>query len=378
MNASATSAIEAAIGRAVSAEHAEVGVDHLALALIQSADPHVAALIADASVHVPEVIERLEESLRRQRPRTEARPVFGPSLFRWVEDSWLFGSIEYGLETLPPSVLLIQLARNWGEYTATDMSGLTPVDLHVRRGHGSKYLDAPRDGDPETRRSGGASRAGGEPKSEALERFCRDFTQDARSGKIDRVYGRHREIRQLIDILARRRKNNPLIVGEPGVGKTALVEGLAHAIVDGDVPPFLRETDLLGLDLGLLQAGASVRGEFEKRLRAVIDEVRSAARPTILFVDEAHTLIGAGGPQGGGDAANLLKPALARGELRTIAATTWAEYKKYFEKDAALERRFQPVKVEEPSVEDTAAMLRGLRPLYESAHQVDILDEATE
>ena len=185
--------------------------------------------------------------------------------------------------------------------------------------------------------------------------FCTNFTEEARAGRIDPIFGRHREIRQCVDILSRRRKNNPIIVGEPGVGKTALVEGLAHAIVSGDVPSHLAGCEIMALDLGLLQAGASVKGEFENRLKAVISEVKSAAKPVILFIDEAHTIIGAGGQKGGGDAANLLKPALARGELRTIAATTWAEYKKYFEKDAALERRFQPVKVDEPD-EDTAVV----------------------
>ncbi len=180
----------------------------------------------------------------------------------------------------------------------------------------------------------------------------------------------------MIDILARRRKNNPIIVGDSGVGKTALVEGLALMIVQNEVPPLLQNTDIMGLDLGLLQAGASVKGEFENRLKGVIAEVKGSAKPIILFIDEAHTIIGAGGQQGGGDAANLLKPALARGELRTIAATTWKEYKKYFEKDAALERRFQPVKVDEPDEKTAITMLRGLRPKFEEAHNVIITDDA--
>jgi type VI secretion system protein VasG len=223
---------------------------------------------------------------------------------------------------------------------------------------------------------GAAPVPGGAAGGEALARFATNFPQRARDGKIDPIFGRHREIRQLIDILARRRKNNPIIVGEPGVGKTALVEGLALAIAKGEVPDAMKGISLLGLDLGLLQAGASVRGEFENRLKQVIAEVKASATPIVLFIDEAHTLIGAGGNAGGGDAANLLKPALARGELRTIAATTWIEYKKYFEKDAALERRFQPVKVDEPSDDDAVLMLRGLRATYEQAHGVTIRDEA--
>jgi type VI secretion system protein VasG len=201
---------------------------------------------------------------------------------------------------------------------------------------------------------GSATPAGG--SDSALRRFTSSYTEKARAGKIDPIFGRHAEIRQLTEILARRRKNNPIIVGEPGVGKTALVEGLARAIAEGDVPSPLREVELLELDMGLLQAGAGVRGEFEKRLKSVIDEVKASPRPIVLFIDEAHTIVGKEA-----DAANLLKPALARGELRTIAATTWSEYKKYFEKDAAFARRFQPVKVDEPSEEQALVMLRGLR-----------------
>jgi type VI secretion system protein VasG len=217
---------------------------------------------------------------------------------------------------------------------------------------------------------------GGKGGDSAIARFMTDFTEKARKGEIDPVFGRDREIRQMIDILARRRKNNPIVVGEPGVGKTAVVEGLALRIAQGDVPESLKAVKLLSLDLGLLQAGASVKGEFENRLKNVIAEVKGSTTPIITFIDEAHTLIGAGGAAGTGDAANLLKPALARGELRTIAATTWSEYKKYFEKDPALERRFQLVKLDEPSEEDAVVMMRGLKDKYEAAHNVRILDEA--
>jgi type VI secretion system protein VasG len=217
----------------------------------------------------------------------------------------------------------------------------------------------------------GAPGAGG-----ALERFCVDFTARAAEGKIDPVFGRDQEIRQIIDILARRRKNNPICVGEPGVGKTAVVEGLALRIVENDVPDLLRDVSLLGLDMGLLEAGAGVKGEFEKSLKGVVDEVKAWEKPIIMFIDEAHTLVGAGGTAGGSDAANLLKPALARGELRTVAATTWSEYKKYFEKDPALARRFQPVKLDEPDVSTTTLILRGLKANYEKAHQVIVRDDA--
>ena len=213
-------------------------------------------------------------------------------------------------------------------------------------------------------------------KQEALAKFSVDLTENARKGEIDPIVGRDEEIRQIVDILMRRRQNNPILTGEAGVGKTAVVEGFAQRIVAGDVPPSLKDVTLRTLDLGLLQAGASMKGEFENRLRQVIDEVQSSAQPIILFIDEAHTLIGAGGAAGQGDAANLLKPALARGTLRTIAATTWAEYKKYFEKDPALTRRFQVIKVDEPSENKALQMMRGLASNLEKHHQVLILDEA--
>jgi type VI secretion system protein VasG len=215
-------------------------------------------------------------------------------------------------------------------------------------------------------------------KQEALGRFSVDLTEKARKGEIDPILGRAEEIRQIVDILMRRRQNNPILTGEAGVGKTAVVEGFALRISAGDVPPALKEVSLRTLDLGLLQAGASMKGEFENRLRQVIDEVQASPKPIILFIDEAHTLIGAGGAAGQGDAANLLKPALARGTLRTIAATTWAEYKKYFEKDPALTRRFQVIKVDEPSEDKAVLMIRGLAPVLEKHHKVDVLDEALE
>ncbi|MGD9510156.1 MAG: type VI secretion system ATPase TssH, partial [Geminicoccaceae bacterium] len=218
--------------------------------------------------------------------------------------------------------------------------------------------------------------ADGAAGGKALDRFTADLTAQAASGKLDPVLGRDREIREVIDILMRRRQNNPIIVGEAGVGKTALVEGLALRIAAGDVPPALKDVRLLALDLASMQAGASVRGEFENRLKQVIDEVQRSPRPIVLFIDEAHTLIGAGGAAGTGDAANLLKPALARGTLRTIAATTWAEYKKHVEKDPALTRRFQPVQVDEPEEDQAVRMLRGFASTLEAHHRVQLLDEA--
>ncbi|HND56449.1 MAG TPA: AAA family ATPase, partial [Pirellulaceae bacterium] len=215
-------------------------------------------------------------------------------------------------------------------------------------------------------------------KQEALQQFTIDLTEQARRGEIDPIVGRDEEIRQLVDILMRRRQNNPILTGEAGVGKTAVVEGFARKIVLGDVPPSLRDVSLRTLDVGLLQAGASMKGEFENRLRQVIEEVQASPKPIILFIDEAHTLIGAGGAAGTGDAANLLKPALARGKLRTVAATTWSEYKKYIEKDPALTRRFQVVQVDEPSEAKAILMMRGVASTLENHHKVQILDEALE
>src|SRR6202012_1893328 len=213
-------------------------------------------------------------------------------------------------------------------------------------------------------------------KTPNLDQFTVNLTENAKKGKIDAVLGRDFEIRQIVDILTRRRQNNPILTGEAGVGKTAVVEGFAMRIVSGDVPPPLRNVTLRTLDLALLQAGAGIKGEFENRLKGLIEEVKGSPTPIILFIDEAHTMIGAGGQAGQNDAANLLKPALARGELRTIAATTWSEYKKYFEKDAALARRFQVVKIEEPDEPLAAAMLRGMSALMERHFGVRILDDA--
>src|SRR5262245_47912189 len=220
--------------------------------------------------------------------------------------------------------------------------------------------------------------APGSTKTPALDQFTMNLTERAKKGEIDPVIGRDFEIRQVIDILTRRRQNNPILTGEAGVGKTAVVEGFALKVVAGDVPPPLKNIDVRTLDLGLLQAGAGVKGEFENRLKSVIAEVKASPKPVILFIDEAHTLIGAGGSAGQGDAANLLKPALARGELRTVAATTWMEYKKYFEADPALKRRFQVVKVEEPEIAKAIAMMRGMAATMEKHHKVRILDERSE
>ena len=375
----ATRLLEAAVGQASTSHCHEIVVEHLLSRLITAEDSDAALLLRRFEVDPRRFAASLEQALRGLRTGSAARPVFSETVFQWIEDAWLLASLTLGDSRIRTGVLLAQFILRRSRYTAEYFEELDAVPLdelkrslaEVLRPSAETMEVAPEPG------KGPSPRAPlGNGEESALKRFATSFTARVREGKIDPVFGRHREIAQLVDILSRRRKNNPLLVGEPGVGKTALVEGLAWAIVKGEVPDSLKKVELLGLDLGSLQAGAGVRGEFENRLKAVIAEVTSSPVPIVLFIDEAHTLIGAGGATGGSDAANLLKPALARGELRTLAATTWSEYKKYFEKDAALERRFQPVKVEEPSEEDAILMLRGLRATYEAAHGVIIRDEA--
>jgi type VI secretion system protein VasG len=374
----ATRALEAAVGRAASAGVNEIVVEHLVAQLLEPDEGDVARVFHNWNVDRKRLAARVQRDLERLRTGNPGRPVISENVFKWIEEAWLVASVELGASSLRTGHLLLQLVARPDRYTGQPYPELEAFrldevkrDLEVVLAPSPEGVEAAPVADPGAPAPPGAG-AGGD----ALARFTQSFTQRARDGKIDPIFGRHREIRQMIDILARRRKNNPIVVGEPGVGKTALVEGLARAVAEGDVPESLRTVEILALDLGLLQAGAGVRGEFENRLKAVIAEVKASPRPVILFIDEAHTIIGAGGAAGGSDAANLLKPALARGELRTIAATTWSEYKKYFEKDAALERRFQPVKVEEPGEEDAVLMVRGLRPTYEAAHGVAIRDDA--
>lgn len=307
-----------------------------------------------------------------------------------VERGWVFGSLLFGESQIRTGHLIVGILKT---------SGLKNVLLRISNEFGKIKLEELTDnfakivgGSPEEtlRATDGSSlraeaEAGGDTgemapaamgKQEALSKFSVDLTEKARSGEMDPIVGRDVEVRQIIDILMRRRQNNPILTGEAGVGKTAVVEGFAQRIAEGDVPPSLKDVAVRVLDVGLLQAGASMKGEFENRLRQVIEEVQSSPKPIILFIDEAHTLVGAGGAAGTGDAANLLKPALARGTLRTIAATTWAEYKKYIEKDPALTRRFQVVKIDEPEEEKALLMMRSLASNLEQHHRVQILDEA--
>ncbi len=386
LNTFCTKSLETAAGTCISRGHYEVTVEHWLLQLVGDPNADIYLVLRSYGIEHARLLAGLQRHLEGQRTGNTGRPVFSPILISWLQDAWLLASTEHRSTALRSGSLFAALVLSPQAYSSgawTDVLVDLPRD-EVRRkvlslAAGSVEADQPRSGEPKVAAAGqaaapaGAHSRGGDT---ALGRFTIDFTAQARSGELDPVIGRESEIRQCIDILARRRKNNPIIVGEAGVGKTALVEGIAQRVVAGEVPAILANVDILGLDLGLLQAGAGVKGEFENRLKSVIEEVKGSPKPIILFIDEAHTMIGAGGPAGGSDAANLLKPSLARGELRTLAATTWSEYKKYFEKDPALTRRFQLVKVDEPSEENGIAMMRGLAPHYEKSHKIRILDDA--
>ena len=320
----------------------------------------------------------LSASLEDFKTGNAAKPVFSPLLMELFQDAWLISSVDLTEAKVRSGAIVLAFLAKPSFYA----SGVW-ADLIKTVGREALLKDfwtivKPSSEHRAVAAEGGASAAAeGAPSGDGfLGKYCQDFTATAREGKIDPIFGRDHEIREMVDILARRRKNNPILVGEPGVGKTAAIEGMALRIVEGDVPDMLKDVTLLGLDMGALQAGAGMKGEFENRLKGVINEIKASEKSIILFIDEAHTLVGAGGSAGGSDAANLLKPALARGELRTCAATTWSEYKKYFEKDPALARRFQLVKLAEPDVATAALILRGLRANYEKSHGVIVRDDA--
>ncbi len=378
LNRFCTRALEAAAGNCVSRTNYEVTVEHMLQALVEDPAADIQQILGKFSIDTGRVLKTLTRDLDQLKTGNSGRPVFSPTLTQWIQIGWVIGSIDHGQGEIRSGNLLEALLDSPGRLAVGDyIDVLSEIPKTELKRNFAQIVS----GSTETA-AAAAKAATGAPGAEptkdgtALQRFCQNFTERARQGKLDPVFGRDREIRQMVDILARRRKNNPICVGDPGVGKSAVVEGLAIRIVEGDVPEMLRNVELVGLDVGLLQAGASVKGEFENRLKGVIEEIKASPKPIILFIDEAHTLIGAGGAAGTGDAGQLLKPALARGELRTIAATTWSEYKKYFEKDAALARRFQLVKLDEPSPELTTVMLRGLRANYEKSHGVVIRDEA--
>jgi type VI secretion system protein VasG len=353
--------------------------------ILEQNDTDLHKIAAHYEVNIDRLNKDVMAALDRLKTGNSRTPGLSDRIPRWIQEAWLAASVDFGAARIRTGHLVLALLAGDGlARIAKDISKefdhISVEDLQKKlpdvTADSAEARDAVALGEASGVSDGSQVASGIPGKTKALDQYTEDLTAKARAGKIDPVLGRDFEIRQIVDILTRRRQNNPILTGEAGVGKTAVVEGFALRIAEGDVPDPLKNVAVRSLDLGLLQAGAGVKGEFENRLKSVIDEVKSSPQPIIMFIDEAHTMIGAGGAAGQNDAANLLKPALARGELRTIAATTWAEYKKYFEKDAALARRFQVVKVDEPDEFKAIAMMRGIADKMEAHHNVRILDEA--
>ena len=384
LNHTTRSAVESAAGLCLSRTHYDVEIEHYLMKLLDNTDGDVAAILKQYGIDRSRLSSELSKSLDHLKTGNARTPAMSPHIAHMLDEAWTIASLDYNATQVRSGHTLIALLANedlarlikdisrelskipvetlkkdYEAITADSSESATATYASAGGGTASSSGDAPRPG-------------GG--KTPNLDAYTVNLTERAKQGKIDAVLGRDFEIRQVVDILLRRRQNNPILVGEAGVGKTAVVEGFALRIAQGEVPPPLRNVTVHTLDLALLQAGAGVKGEFENRLKGLIEEVKNSASPIILFIDEAHTMIGAGGAAGQNDAANLLKPALARGELRTMAATTWSEYKKYFEKDPALSRRFQLVKVEEPTEDVCLQMMRGILGSLEKHHNVRILD----
>jgi type VI secretion system protein VasG len=382
LNNTCRSSLESAAGLCLSRTHYDVEIEHVFMKLLETSDTDLMRIFRHFEVDTSRLARDLARAIDRFKTGNARTPALSPRIPRLLEQAWTIGSIDYNAGTVRSGFVLLALITD--PDTARLAREMSPELKRISIETLQRDLLSVVSGSQEDREAAeafGAGEAAGpaarpDSKTPALDQFTIDLTARAQKGEIDPVLCREFEIRQVVDILTRRRQNNPILTGEAGVGKTAVVEGFALRIAAGDVPPPLRNVALRTLDLGLLQAGAGVKGEFENRLKSVIAEVKASARPIILFIDEAHTMIGAGGQAGQSDAANLLKPALARGELRTIAATTWAEYKKYFEKDPALARRFQVVKVEEPTEAQAIIMMRGFAAYLEKHHKVRILDEA--
>jgi type VI secretion system protein VasG len=383
LNDSTRGALEAAAGLCLARTHYDIEVEHYLTKLLDSTDNDVAAIFKHFEIDTSRFSGELARALDKLKTGNARTPALSPTIMRMLIEAWTLGSIDYNAGQVRTGFTILALATNdelvrlmrdvSREFQKIQADALRK-DFAAIVGNSSEEAQASV---AAAATAPGAPSAGPRPggKSPNLDQFTINLTEKAKTGKVDPVLGRDFEIRQVVDILMRRRQNNPILTGEAGVGKTAVVEGFALRVAQGDVPPPLRNVIVRTLDLALLQAGAGIKGEFENRLKGLIEEVKASPIPIILFIDEAHTMIGAGGQAGQGDAANLLKPALARGELRTIAATTWSEYKKYFEKDPALARRFQVVKVEEPIETQCMTMLRGIVPSLEKHHKVRILDE---
>ena len=374
--------LEAAAGLCYSRTHYNVEVEHWLIKLLEQPGNDFDLIAKHFGLDQAALSNDLTRGIERLKSGNARPPALSPTLVELAKDAWMVASLDFESAKTRSGHVLVALMESEGlaaqALEASEQWSKIPLDALKRelgaitaRSNEAESTPALGSGP-----SAAGARAPGSGRTPNLDQYTVDLTQRARAGQLDPVLGRETEIRQVIDILTRRRQNNPILTGEPGVGKTAVAEGFALKVVAGDVPPPLRNIAVRTLDLSLLQAGAGVKGEFENRLKGVIEEVKASPQPIVLFIDEAHTLIGAGGAAGQGDAANLLKPALARGELRTIAATTWAEYKKYFERDAALARRFQVVKVEEPSEDVAVQIMRGLAATMERHHGVRVLDEA--
>ena len=382
LNDPARSALEAAAGLCLSRTHYDIEVEHYLMKLLDSSDNDFASIARHFEVDKSRLASELTRSLDKLKTGNARTPAISPTILKMLVTAWTLGSIDFNAGQIRTGFTILALVsddelRRLVRETSRELQKIEPDTLKkdflaiVATSHEEALPASTESAGPATP----ATRAAG-GKTPNLDQFTVNLTENAKAGKIDPVLGRDFEIRQVIDILTRRRQNNPILTGEAGVGKTAVVEGFALRVAQGDVPPPLKNVMIRTLDLALLQAGAGVKGEFENRLKGLIEEVKASPIPIILFIDEAHTMIGAGGQAGQNDAANLLKPALARGELRTIAATTWSEYKKYFEKDPALARRFQVVKVEEPTETQCMVMMRGIVGSLEKHHKVRILDEA--
>ncbi|WP_421169134.1 type VI secretion system ATPase TssH [Aeromonas dhakensis] len=368
--------LEEAAALCVNHQGAEIRIEHLLLKMLETPLSDVRQILKMAEVDVEELKVLLQPS-PADNGYGQGYPSFSPMLVEWLQDSWLLASAELQHAQLRSGVMLLVLLMTPQRYLSGSVTRLlAKVNRELLRQQFDEWVKESAETQVTTAPGGKTAQAALPADASLLARFTVNVTEQARQGSLDPVLCRDHEIDLMIDILSRRRKNNPIVVGEAGVGKSALIEGLALRMVAGQVPEKLRGVELMTLDLGAMQAGASVKGEFEKRFKGVMQEVKDAVQPVILFIDEAHTLIGAGNQAGGLDVSNLIKPALARGELRTIAATTWGEYKKYVEKDAALSRRFQLVKVGEPDADEATVILRGLRSIYEKAHGVLIDEEA--
>jgi type VI secretion system protein VasG len=380
LNSHCYRALEGAAGLCQSRTNYDVEVEHWLVKLLEPADTDLSRIFRHYDINPARVNRELTHALDQLKMGNARMPKLSPDIVDLMRAAWTLASLDYNAYRIRSGYLLAALLtdRSLSGRICSSSPELAKIPVDRLTQEVQTVVAGSSEDAVEPGAAPAEAAAPGYSKTPALDQFTLNLTERARKGEIDPVVGRDTEIRQLVDILTRRRQNNPILTGEAGVGKTAVVEGFAQRVVAGDVPASLQGVVIRTLDLGLLQAGAGIKGEFENRLKAVMAEVKASPQSVILFIDEAHTLVGAGGAAGQGDAANLLKPALARGELRTIAATTWAEYKKYFETDAAFKRRFQVVKVEEPGLDDAVWMMRGLSAMLEKHHKVRILDEALE